>query len=195
MLPSVIRRRIYGFCFPEEPRPITLSPSFATRHVFGEGYFAQVWDVLEDVRGGLESFSFLRKDLLTFFWSEYHFHVTINTFTGPKLSPLSHIWLLQHVGSIKVLTVEIDYTRLGGSCRKLASTLGYNRDKEDKQLTAIFEGLADRTDGSSIDELTILCRRFAGFQPHNDSKFRELLGKAPGMLHHLSVESTEKGMN
>jgi hypothetical protein len=180
-LPSAIRRRIYGFCFPEESRHITLSPRFATKAVFGPAYFADPWDILEDVRGGLESFGFLRKDLLTYFWSEYHFHVTVNAFSGPKLSPLSHVWLLQHVGSIKALTVEIDYTRFGGSCRKLAPTFGYNMDKENKQLLAIFNGLAKRRDASTIDELNILCRQYAGFRPQTDRRSSESSGSEPGM--------------
>jgi hypothetical protein len=181
LLPSAIRRRIYGFCFPEESRHVTLSPRFATKAVFGPAYFADAWDILDDVRGGLESFGFLRKDLLTFFWSEYHFHVTVNPFSGPRLSPLSHVWLLEHAGSIKGLTVEIDYTRFGGSCRKVAPTFGYNMDKDEKQLLAIFEGLARRRDASTIDELNILCRRYAGFRPHQDQSFQELPAPEPSM--------------
>ncbi|CAG8980974.1 hypothetical protein HYALB_00011082 [Hymenoscyphus albidus] len=176
-LSTVIRRRIYGFCFPAEDRPISLSPYFATKAVWEMDHFAHPWDVLEDVKGGLESFSLLRQDLYTYFWSVYHFHVTINAFSGPKLSPMSHVWLYDHLSSIQSLTIEVDYTRFGGSCVKQASAFGYNMEKEDRLLTGIFVGLAKRSDKSTIQELNILCRRFAGFQPYDDKEFVAKFGK------------------
>lgn len=130
--------------------------------------------------GGLASFRLLRKDLYTFFWSEYHFHVTITAFSGPHVSPLSHTWLYEHLSCVQALTIEVDYTRFGGSCVRQAPVYGYNMDKEDRLLTNIFNGLATRFDGSTIWELNVLCRRYAGFQPYNDKEFVTKFGKDPG---------------
>ena len=91
-LPANIRQKIYGYCFPHEPRRISLSPRFATKAVFPDDYFASPWDVLDMVFGGLQSFPGLRHELMIYFWTEYHFHVTLSPFSGPKFSPLSNVW-------------------------------------------------------------------------------------------------------
>lgn len=112
-LPTNIRRRIYGYCLPTEDRTISLSPHFATKAVWPNGHFASPWDVLEEVMGGLSSFKALRNELMVYFWTEYKFHVTLNPFSGPTFSPLSHVWLQEHLGMVQKLTLEVDLTRFG----------------------------------------------------------------------------------
>ena len=126
-LPMNVRRRIYGFCFPKETRKLSLSPRFATKAVFSVGYFASPWDVLDPVSGGLEAFSALRRDLYAYFWTEYHFHITITPFSGPMFSPLSHVWLINYLDIIQNLTVEADLTRFGCCVLKEAPKYGYGR--------------------------------------------------------------------
>lgn len=186
--PTSIRRRIYGFCFPAQTRHVSLSPYFAIKNVWEHDHFANPWDILESVKGGLESFHLLREDLYTFFWSEYHFHVTVTAFSGPHVSPLSHTWLREHLSRVQALTLEVDYTRFGGSCVRQAPIFGYNMDKEDKLLANIFNDLAIRADGSTIWELNVLCRRYAGFQPYNDSAFVARFGKDPGKVNMIPFE-------
>lgn len=130
LLPMGVRRRIYGFCFPIETRPITLSPRFATRAAFEDEYFASPWDVLEPISGGLCAFSALRRDLYAYFWTEYHFHATFNPFSGPKFSPLSHVWLFNYLDIIQNLTVEADLTRFGCSVLNAAPQFGYSMKSE-----------------------------------------------------------------
>ena len=168
-LPASVRRRIYGFCFPFEPRKITLSPSFATKAVFPEEYFASPWDIIDIVAGGMQSFSMLRNDLMAYFWTEYHFHVTITEFSGPKFSPLSHIWLKRYLGIVQHITIEIDFTKFGCSQLKDAKKFGYNFDKTRGLLNEIVCGLGQRPAKSSIAELHLMCRRYAGFRPQSDS--------------------------
>lgn len=90
-LPSGIRRQVYGHLFPSESRRICLSPRSATKAAFPNGYFANPWDVLKNVMGGIGSSRALRQDLMTYFWSHYAFHVTINHFNGPYFCPLSEV--------------------------------------------------------------------------------------------------------
>ncbi|KAG4444370.1 hypothetical protein IFR05_000135 [Cadophora sp. M221] len=168
-LPANIRRRIYGFCFPYDARKITLSPSFATKAVFHEEYFASPWDIIDSVEGGLQSFSLLRSELMAYFWTEYHFHVTLNEFSGPKFSPLSHVWLLQHLRIVQRITVEVDFTKFGCSQMKDAKKFGYNLSKTRKLLNAIVCGLSQRPAKSSVAELHLMCRRYAGFRPLHDT--------------------------
>ncbi|KAG9238239.1 hypothetical protein BJ875DRAFT_71136 [Amylocarpus encephaloides] len=174
-----VRRLIYGHCLPYETRHVTLSPHFATKAAFGPDYFADPFDILEDIMGALESSPLLRNDLMAYFWSEHHFHVTISKFSGPKFSPLSHVWLHAHLSEVRSLTIEVDYTRFGFSCRKGAPACGQNMDKEEGLVDAIFKGLAQRTRNSTVKELNLLCRRYAGFHPHRDEDFVKLFGAQP----------------
>ncbi|KAL2061265.1 hypothetical protein VTL71DRAFT_7538 [Oculimacula yallundae] len=153
-LPANIRRRIYGFCFPYEERKVTLSPSFATKAVFPEEFFASPWDVLDAVTGGLQSSSMLRKELIVYFWTEYQFHVTLNEFSGPKFSPLSHVWLLQYTSIIQRITIEVDFTKFGCSQLEDAKKYGYKLSKTKQLLDSIIH---------------LMCRRYSGYRDSNDN--------------------------
>ncbi|PVH77609.1 hypothetical protein DL98DRAFT_656639 [Cadophora sp. DSE1049] len=168
-LPASVRRRIYGYCFPFESRKVTLSPSFATKAVFPEEYFASPWDIIDSVAGGIQSFSMLRNELMIYFWNEYHFHVTLTEFSGAKFSPLSHVWLKQYLGIVQRITIEVDFTKFGCSQWKDAKKFGYNLDKTRSLLNEIVCGLGQRPAKSSIAELHLMCRRFAGFRPQSDT--------------------------
>jgi hypothetical protein len=183
-LPARLRQKIYGCCFEvetdgcnlgEETKTITLSPRFATKAVFEDGFFASPWDVLEPVMGALRSSHILRHDLLAYFWSQYHFHVTLSMFSGPKFSPLSHLWLPHYLDVIQYLTIEVDLTRLGGSAMTQAPSFGHNVQKLELLLCKIIHGISTRGGSSQcMAELKLLCRRYAGFRPfgefNNDSE-------------------------
>ncbi|KAI9051794.1 hypothetical protein LZ554_004061 [Drepanopeziza brunnea f. sp. 'monogermtubi'] len=164
-LPPSVKRRIYGFCFPDEARKINLSPYFATKAVFPDGYFANPWDILDSVAGGLEASSQLRNELMTYFWTAYHFHVTLNEFSGPKLSPLSHVWLIEHLDAVQHLTIEIDFTRFGCSHLRDAKRFGYNMTKTTLLFAIIVRGLGDRPAHSNISQINLMCRRYSGARP------------------------------
>ena len=165
-LPPGIRRQIYGYCFPEEPRKISLAPRFATKAIWTTGYFALPWDVLEDVMGGIGSFRALRHDLMTYFWTMYHFHVTLTSFSGPRFSPLSHVWMQDHLHIVQRLTVEVDLTRFGGSQLTDAPKFGYDdMNKIERLFKAIVDGILERHRGLKMTEFNLMCRRYAGFRP------------------------------
>jgi hypothetical protein len=164
-LPASIRRQIYGFCFPLETRKISLSPRFATKAVWANGHFASPWDILEDIMGGLGSFKALRRDLMTYFWAEYHFHVTLTPFNGPRFSPLSHVWMQNHLGLVQRLTVEADLTRFGGSQLADAPKFGYNVEKIEGILADIVKGISMRAHWIPMAEFNLMCRRFEGSRP------------------------------
>jgi hypothetical protein len=180
-LPASVQRIIYQFCFPIESRKVSLSPGFATKAVFGQDYFASPWDILDDIWGGLSSFTALRRDLLSYFWSNYHFHVTLSLFSGPRFSPLPLFWLPRYLGIVQYLTVEVDFTRFRYNCMKVAPDLGYHMNKEEDLLMNIVEGLSDRDGGVPMAELNLLCRCYEGFYPHQDLDFIKKFGKNPGM--------------
>lgn len=176
-LPANVRYKIYGFCFEDsERRKISLSPKFATRAVFPDGYFARPWNVLDPVLGGLHAFRALRHDLMSYFWTAYHFHVTLNAFSGPAFSPLSHIWLLDFLDRIQRLTIEVDFTRFGSSSLRIAPAFGHNNAKVADLLHGLIRGLLERADSMTMAELNLMCRRYDGYRPYTEE-----LGSSTGM--------------
>jgi hypothetical protein len=164
-LPAAVRHRIYAFCFEGfERRKINLSPKFAVRAVFPDSHFLSPWNVLDPVFGGVHAFRALRHDLMTYFWTTYHFHVTLNVFSGPVFSPLSHIWLLNFLDRIQRLTIEVDFTRFGGSSMRLAPSFGHNNDKLEDLLLGLIRGLKERPGRLTMAELNLMCRRYGGFR-------------------------------
>jgi hypothetical protein len=179
-LPPEVRRKIYGYCFPDEHRKISLSPRFATKAVFPKEYFASPWDVIAPISGGLQAFHTLRVELMTYFWTQYHFHITISHFSGPKLSPLSNVWLFQYLDIIQYLDIEADLTRFGGSALKTAPEFGYNMCKVNNLFVNLIKGLVKRQGKSTMAGLYMMCRRYAGFRPYdggNDATFEFEPGK------------------
>jgi hypothetical protein len=168
VLPANIRYKIYGFCFDDEQRKISLSPKFATRAVFPDHYFASPWNVLDPVWGGIHAFRALRHDLVNYFWTTYHFHITLNVFSGPVFSPLSHVWLLSFLDRIQRLTIESDFTRFGGSSLKIAPAFGHNNDKVEELLLGLIKRLLERPDRLTMAEMHLMCRRYAGCRPNTD---------------------------
>ena len=142
--PAEVRSKICSYCFPCEPRKITLSPYFFLKAVFSEAYHASPWDVLEHVLGGLHAFRALRLDLMGYFWTFCRFHITLNMFSGPMFSPLSHFWLPDYLGIIQDLTIELDFTKFGGSSSRYAENYGYDCRKIAKMLKDIIFGISRR---------------------------------------------------
>ncbi|KAH8598351.1 hypothetical protein B0O99DRAFT_701615 [Bisporella sp. PMI_857] len=158
-LPAKVRYIIYSYCFKDERRKISLSPRFATKAVFPEDYFASPWDVLEPVSGALGAFEALRVDLMTYFWSQNQFHITLSAFTGPKICPLSQIWLVKYLDIVQDLAIEIDLTRFGGGVQKHASSFGHNYTKLESSVAAIVEGLLTRQGRLPMKQ------RYSGLRP------------------------------
>ena len=179
-LPVSVRRMIYDYCFPHESRKISLSPRFATKAVFPDDYFASPWDILDPVFGGLHAFRELRRELMTYFWAEYHFHITLSPFSGPRFSPLSLVWLTSYLEIVQHLTVEVDLTRFGFSALKVAPQCGYDMYKTEDLVARIIKGLAKRRGKHTMAEFNIMCRRYAGFRPYegaDDATFEFEAGK------------------
>ncbi|KAF4630380.1 hypothetical protein G7Y89_g7764 [Cudoniella acicularis] len=162
-LPRTVRRKIYRFCFPDECRKISLSPHSATQHAFNELYFASPWDILEDVKGGLKAFRKLRQDLMIYFWTEYEFHVTLTPTAGPMFSPLSVVWLPNYLDIVQKLTVEVDLTRFGTAYHPSSPLFSLKKAKERRMFEEIIEGINKRRGKSTMEALSILCRRYHGY--------------------------------
>ncbi|KAF7918623.1 hypothetical protein EAE99_008817 [Botrytis elliptica] len=167
-MPTTVRRKIYSYCLPSSTDPtISLSPEFAWRNCYHGYYFTSPWSILEMVSGALASFSLMRNDILTYFWTEYHFHVTLTPFCSSIFTPLSSIWLPNFLNRIQHLTIELDLTRFGGNALKFARRFEYNMEKMESLLLDLVSGLIQRR--GKMAELTLLCRRFNGYRPVDDN--------------------------
>ncbi|TGO22929.1 hypothetical protein BPAE_0150g00230 [Botrytis paeoniae] len=172
-MPTRVRRKIYSYCLPSSTdTTVSLSPEFAWRNCYHDYYFTSPWSVLEMVSGALASFSVMRNDILTYFWTEYHFHVTLTPFCSSIFTPLSSIWLLNFLNRVQHLTIELDLTRFGGNALKFARRFEYNMEKMESLLLDLVGGLIQRR--GRMAELTLLCRRFNGYRPvdENDPDWR-----------------------
>ncbi|RDW87462.1 hypothetical protein BP5796_03156 [Coleophoma crateriformis] len=173
-IPSEVRRQIYGYLFPLESRRICLSPRSSTQAVFPDGYFANPWDVLQGVMGGLGSSKALRQDLMTYFWSHFAFHVTVNHFNGPYFCPLSEvglkIWLKRYLFQVQHLTVEVDLTKFDCSNSVTAPVAQFKTQKIQMSMAKLVAGLISRQGSSEIAELNLMCRRYKGIRPSNHEK-------------------------
>ncbi|KAL3421356.1 hypothetical protein PVAG01_07801 [Phlyctema vagabunda] len=170
-LPLSIRKQIYSYLLPPCAQVVSLSPRFATRAVGSRHQFANPWDILEPVMGGLGAFRFLRQELLTYFWLEFRFYVTLSPFTGPVFCPLSQVWLKEFLGQIQYLTIELDMTRLAGSSFVQASRLRHDTQKFKGLVDGLVEGLLARRGISTMAQLNIICRRYVGSRlPDTDNK-------------------------
>ena len=185
-LPRSVQQSIYKLCFPKEHRKISLSPRFAIEGVFDQDFFACPWDVLGDLVGGLSAFTAIRKDLLSYFWTNYHFHVTLNAFSGPKLSPSSHVWLQSFLGIIQFLTVELDFTKLAGGCVNPGTDYVYNKSKIEPLLLDIIAGLLRREESTTVAELNLFCRCYeSNHHPYQPPQSTSKFGMSPctSILH------------
>ncbi|KAF7887962.1 uncharacterized protein EAF01_011116 [Botrytis porri] len=167
-MPTKVRRKIYFYCLPSSTDiMVSLSPEFAWRNCYHDYYFTSPWNVLEMVSGALASFSLMRNDLMTYFWTEYHFHVTLTPFCSSIFTPLSSIWLPKFLDRIQHLTIELDLTRFGGNALKFARRFEYNVEKMERLLLDLVSGLMQRR--GRMAELTLLCRRFNGYRPFDEN--------------------------
>ncbi|KAF7939245.1 uncharacterized protein EAE97_007325 [Botrytis byssoidea] len=163
-MPTNIRRKIYSYCLPNSTETtVSLSPEFTWKNCYHDDYFTSPWSVLEMVSGAIASFSLMRNDILTYFWTEYHFHVTLTPFCSSIFTPLSSIWLPNFLNRIQHLTIELDLTRFGGNALKFARRFEYNMEKMESLLLNLVSGLIQRR--GRMAEFTLLCRRFNGYRP------------------------------
>lgn len=168
------KQLILKYCFPDGDRKISLSRRQFTEAVFPHDYFANPSDVLDDVWGLLESCRALRKEVYTYFWSQFHFHITVNEFTGPLTSPMSHKWIQPYLPLIQRLTIERDFTRLAGGSSKEATLLNFKVSKKVREMIkTIVDGLKSREEGMYMAELHLMGRKYAGYRPRHPIEVAE----------------------
>jgi hypothetical protein len=170
-LSSDIRRHIISHVLPQpdERRKVTLAPDFAISQFYPEDYFLDpFWDILQHAEALMLTSKQLRDDVQTYFWTAYHFHISLSSFTSPNLSKLIMQWLPLYADRIQHLSIELDFTRLGLSNRASASLLATGADKVRNLLEDLVQSLGRRS-GRTMAEIHLMCRRYAGSRPSTHS--------------------------
>ncbi|KFY91287.1 hypothetical protein V498_05536, partial [Pseudogymnoascus sp. VKM F-4517 (FW-2822)] len=93
----------------------------------------------------------------------FHFHITYNYFCSPIAAPLIHKWLPLFGNRMQFLTVEVDFTRVGGSYENDKCALTDGKTEILWFLRRLVLALKDRK--GTIRSLHIMCRRYKGFRP------------------------------
>lgn len=155
------------FDIPSQQGKITLSPEFATKDVFPSSQFLLPGDILHNVEGALTTCRQLRDEVMTYFWTQYKFHVTLSPFTAAVTSPLSQKWLRFYADRVQYLVIEVDMTKFGFGFDHHAAELGDMSDKIDYLFWRLIELLKRRP--STISSIHLMCRRYAGYRPAIDS--------------------------
>lgn len=168
-LPAIVRRLIVSYVLPqpEDGRKVTLAPEFAISQFYPEDYFLDpFWDILQDAEGLMLASKQHRDDVQTYFWTTYHFHISLSSFTTPALSKLTMQWLPLYADRIQHLSVELDFTRLGLSSRPSAPLLATGVDKMKVLIDDLVKSLVARSAGRHMAEIHLMCRRYKGMRPN-----------------------------
>ncbi|OBT85940.1 hypothetical protein VE02_04785 [Pseudogymnoascus sp. 03VT05] len=165
-LPVNVRFRIYQFMTKSiraKNKIIVLSPERTINGFWPKKHFMEPQTVF-DVIGGLSLTCFqLRHEVLTYYCSQFHFHITYNCFCTPISAPLMYKWLPLFGNKMQYLTVEVDFTRLGGCYQNGKFTLKYGAKETMFFMRKLVFELCDRS--GTIRSLHVMCRRYKGFRP------------------------------
>ncbi|KFZ18159.1 hypothetical protein V502_04253 [Pseudogymnoascus sp. VKM F-4520 (FW-2644)] len=152
-------------------KKVVLSPDRTIDWFWPKKHFMEP-EAIFNIIGGLSLTCFqLRHEIMTYYCSQFHFHITYNYFCSPIAAPLIHNWLPLFGNRMQYLTVEVDFTRVGGCYKndKFALTDGQTEIMWFiKKLT-----LALRDRSGHLRSLHIMCRRYKGFRPPSQKRIPE----------------------
>ncbi|KAK0736035.1 hypothetical protein B0T21DRAFT_366171 [Apiosordaria backusii] len=108
----------------------------------------------------------MRVDFLAAFFLARRFHVVYSPFVAEKNCPAATLLMDAYVPLMRYITLEVDYTKLGGNVHPIAVSVDQWRGLERvRQLVARFTNLqCTRADGVNIGNLCLMVRRYYGFR-------------------------------
>lgn len=178
-LPLKIRFLIYDYVTESErakDKKIIISPPNTVAWFWPANHFIDPSDVFYYIGGASETCWQLRHELMTYYCTQFHFHITYNYFCTPFVARIIHKWLPLFAHRIQYLTVEADLTRLGGSYKNGAFPLPDGQREIAFLLEKLLRGLSARR--NSIQSLHFMCRRYKGLRPISQDKMSSF-GKSP----------------
>jgi hypothetical protein len=165
-LPVNVRFRIYQFVTASvraKNKMVVLSPNRTIDGFWPKKHFMEPQTVFKIIGGLSLSCVQLRHEIMTYYCSQFHFHVTYNCFCTPLSAPIILKWLPLFANRMQFLTVEVDFTRLGGCYKNDKFALKHGVKEMQWFMKNLVKALSDRS--GSIRSLHIMCRRYKGFRP------------------------------
>ncbi|OBT62438.1 hypothetical protein VE03_08639 [Pseudogymnoascus sp. 23342-1-I1] len=164
--PVNVRFQIYGIMTKSvrvRSKKILLSPDRTVNGFWPKNHFMEPEDIF-DIIGDLSLACFqLRHEVLTYYCSQFHFHITFNYFCSPIAAPLIHKWLPLFGNKMQYLTVELDFTIVGGCYKNEKFALTHGKREMRWFVKRLALVLQDRS--GTLRSLHIMCRRYKGFRP------------------------------
>jgi hypothetical protein len=170
-LPLKVRFLIYDFLTESErdkDMKVVLSPPNTVAYFWPEAHFIEPSDVFDYIGNASESCWQLRHELMTYYCTQFHFHITYNYFCTPFVARIIHRWLPLFANRLQYLTVEVDFTRLGGSYKNGAFPLPHGQEEMAAFVEKLISQLATRE--NSIQSVHFMCRRYKGLRPISQDK-------------------------
>ena len=172
--PVKVRFRIYQYItisILSEDKKVVLSPGRTVNGFWPKNYFIEP-EAVFDIIGSLSLTCFqLRHEVLTYYCSQFHFHITYNYFCTPIAAPLVHKWLPLFANKMQYLTVEVDFTLMGGSYENEKCSLTDGQREILWFIRKLVLALRDRS--GTIRSLHVICRRYKGFRSPSQQKIPE----------------------
>ncbi|KAK4665075.1 uncharacterized protein QC763_511660 [Podospora pseudopauciseta] len=132
----------------------------------------------------------MRVDFLAAFFLARRFHVVYSPFVAEKNCPTATLLMDSFVPLMRYITLEVDYTKLGGNVHPTAVGVDQWRGLQRvRQLVLRFADLqCTRADGVNIGNLCLMVRRYYGFR--EGMKWKK--GSAERRVRHDEPETEEE---
>ncbi|KAK4197371.1 hypothetical protein QBC40DRAFT_285606 [Triangularia verruculosa] len=133
----------------------------------------------------------MRADFLAAFFLARRFHVVYSPFVVEQHCPMATLFMDAYVPLMRYITLEVDYTKLGGNVNPTAVGVDQWRGLQRvHQLVAKFANLqCTRADGVNIGNLCLMVRRYYGYR--EGMKWKK--GSAERRVRHDEPEPEEEG--
>jgi hypothetical protein len=166
-LPDNVRLRICQYLTTSRARHpvVTLSRPVLLRDAWPPETFTPITAALAPYKPYLSVSTGLRADMMISFLASHTFHVVFSPYVNTRLSPYATLWLFRYGMYMRSIVLEIDMSKLGGGL--VGGLLSVTAQFE--KLVVMFAESQTRRAGP-LDELILLCRRYHGVRPDQQSK-------------------------
>lgn len=109
-LPPKVKRTVVAHLLPTTDKLINLSHDGATVGVFENDHWIRPCKILDVAVDALKTSRSMRNDILTYFWTEHHFLISINMISLPRISTILFVFAAPYFNRVQNLTLEMDLT-------------------------------------------------------------------------------------
>ena len=144
------------------------------KRIWSTDYFDSLDKVLTSLKAYTSVCFAMRVDILTTLFLTRRFHVVFSPFVTEETQPAAVLYFNRYAPLMKLITLELDLTKLGGSWRAEAVSLDMDKNLERvrRHVDTFASRQRTRRLGTSLQNLVVLVRRYYGFRPVDASGSR-----------------------